>query len=315
MKLNEWVDDNGNKITLSNAISSSSKGSSGNSSAPAAMANKEKLAELFKYIKNNKTPYTTNIEIVRQQDNYFRFVITRKPIGVKEHDIEFTIRHYTDDSWGLEVWRITDNFINDIVWANKGNGWESLLKALNINRLKDYINVPTSGTPIYSKLTEWLDSKGNKINIGSSQSATKANKPTSYKEKFEKLLDYHIKHSPATVKKTEIVKITDTTFSCKIYEEKSGSWNIGIITAINKETEQWVFNVWTDDNKLIADEEGSGWEDLVRALGFYLNTPNANTKEYEDLVTFKECLDNESRKTNFDSSFAEDFKLYENLWN
>lgn len=301
MKLNEWIDDSGNKITLSNVISSSSKGSSGNSSAPATKTNKEKLAELFKYIENNKTPYTTNIEIVRQQDNYFRFVVTRKPIGVKEHDIELTIRHYADGSWGLEVWKITDNFINDFVWADKGNGWENLLNALNTEKLKDYINVPAPGTTIYDKLTEWLDSKGNKINIGSSQSVTKANKPINYKKRFEKLLDYHVKHSPGTVK-IEIKKITNSGFH---YKERFINNKVDFETEIFvwiDSNGHWMFQL-LQDGGIDLDEEGDDWKDFIRIVGRVLNTPYANTPEYNSLLTEQVNI-----------SFAEDFKLYENLW-
>jgi hypothetical protein len=55
------------------------------------------------------------------------------------------------------------------------------------------------------------------------------------------------------------------------------------------------------DSKQIKEKHGKGWDKFVWEISFYLNLPEVTTDpEYQDLLE--------------SSSIAEDFRLYENLW-
>jgi hypothetical protein len=66
--------------------------------------------------------------------------------------------------------------------------------------------------------------------------------------------------------------------------------------AISKLTDDWAFQYWID-GKYDSGEQGEGYEDLIRALGFYLNTPSVGTPEYDNLLVEWVVMKNNSSNT------------------
>lgn len=153
------------------------------------------------------------------------------------------------------------------------------------------------------RLYEWTYDNGN-----TKSSTTKASSPANdknYKNRFTKLLDYVKAHSKAERK--EIKQINNNGFHySEHHNEKGYEWDTDILAATSKFTYDWAIQYWID-GKYDSGEQGKGYEDLVRALSFYINTPSVGTPEYNNLLK-------ESVETQESSSMAEDFELYENLW-
>jgi len=180
-----------------------------------------------------------------------------------------------------------------------GMGWTELLKTL-----RAYITVPVVSTPEYkSLLTEWVDSKGNKISKVSQPASSSSSTPSkTNKEKFTDLIDYMMKHKSSLVTKAEIIRLDDGGFT---YKEQWHSPSAGqdyiltLLVGYSRFNSSWRYELYMDTS-LIKEAQGSGWEDLLEELEKYFHVPKACMKEYKDLC---ESL-----------SIADDFKLYENLW-
>lgn len=141
------------------------------------------------------------------------------------------------------------------------------------------------------RLREWRYMNAASGNIASA---------TGYKKRFEKLIKYHIDHASSELERIIRKDIKEDSFHLtEHYNTNKGEFDRDIIVSIDK-TGSWGFSVFLD-GKETDQRTGKSWEDLVRELSFYLNTPNAETPEYDDILT-------ES------FSIADDFKLYDFLW-
>lgn len=144
------------------------------------------------------------------------------------------------------------------------------------------------------RLWEWQQM--NKTNNSSTTSST------GYKNRFKKLIDYAQAHTAPVVTKTEVVKLDNYSFEYKEYFEKNGvKWVSSIEANTSRFDDKWAIKHFIDDN-FNSSKVGEGYEDLIRALGFYMNTPNYGTPEYDNLLV--ESL----------TETAEDFKTYETMW-
>lgn len=144
------------------------------------------------------------------------------------------------------------------------------------------------------QLWEWKQM--NKTNNSSTTSST------GYKNRFKKLIDYAQAHTTPIVTKTEVVKLDNYSFEYKEYFEKNGTeWTSSVIVNTSRFDNKWAIKHFIDDN-FNSSKAGEGYEDLIRALGFYMNTPNYGTPEYDNLLV--ESL----------TETAEDFKTYETMW-
>lgn len=144
------------------------------------------------------------------------------------------------------------------------------------------------------RLWEWQQM--NKTNNSSTTSST------GYKNRFKKLIDYAQAHTAPVVTKTEVVKLENYSFEYKEYFEKNGvKWVSSIEANTSRFDNKWAIKHFIDDN-FNSSKVGEGYEDLIRAIGFYMNTPNYGTPEYDNLLveSFTET--------------AEDFKTYETMW-
>lgn len=151
------------------------------------------------------------------------------------------------------------------------------------------------------RLYEWkvMTNSQNASNTNISSSGQAA--VNTYKNRFTKLIDYAKAHKSSTAVRTEAKKITSNSFHYMEHHNANGSeWDIDISVAISRFNGTWALNYYID-GVLDSDEDGTGYEDLIRALSFYMNTPNHGTPEYNDLLV-------ESMST------IEDFKTYESLW-
>jgi hypothetical protein len=137
----------------------------------------------------------------------------------------------------------------------------------------------------------------NKTNNSSTSSST------GYKNRFKKLIDYAQAHTAPIVTKTEVVQLDNYYFKYKEYFETEDGieWVSSIEASTSRFDNKWSIRVKTDE-MLRATKSGEGYEDLIRALGFYMNTPNYGTPEYDNLLV--ESL----------TETAEDFKTYETMW-
>lgn len=145
------------------------------------------------------------------------------------------------------------------------------------------------------RLYEWKQM--NKTNNSSTSSST------GYKNRFKKLIDYAQAHTAPVVTKTEVVKLDNYSFEYKEYFETDDGvkWVSSIEANTSRFDDKWSIRYKTDEI-LRATKSGEGYEDLIRALGFYMNAPNYGTPEYDNLLV--ESL----------TETAEDFKTYETMW-
>ena len=131
----------------------------------------------------------------------------------------------------------------------------------------------------------------------------------SYKEKFEKLLDYHKKHKAYFITRSEIKYIRDDGFHYMDHVKHGGEefyHDVIVYLNINKINNQadWTVSVFKDGSHVVAKSHyGTGFEDLVNSLRDSLVIPPRGSSAYEELL---ESVNN---------SFADDFKEYEKLWN
>lgn len=139
---------------------------------------------------------------------------------------------------------------------------------------------------------------------------TKPPAPTakgSYKEKFEKLLDYHKNHKAYFVTRSEIKYIRDDGFHYMDHVKHAGEeFDYDVVVKVLKTdplTKQpfWNISVFKNGDSMIDRcHYGTGYEDLVNSLRDSLVIPPRGSSDYESLLESK--------------TFAADFKLYENLW-
>lgn len=130
----------------------------------------------------------------------------------------------------------------------------------------------------------------------------------SYKEKFEKLLDYHKKHKAYFVDRSEIKYIREDGFHYMDHVKHAGEefdHDVIVNLNINKINNQadWTISVFKNGSHVVAKSHyGTGYEDLVNSLRDSLAIPPRGSSAYDELV---ESVNN----------FADDFKTYETLWN
>jgi hypothetical protein len=155
-------------------------------------------------------------------------------------------------------------------------------------------------------LYEWVDSKGNKSQHKTTSSRStpvgKAPGTQSFKERFLKLLTYHMMHRNKMVVSYKVKTLTDDSF-LYIEEFKNPAtgeeWEVEYSVYIGGLTEAWRLIV-RKNGRYPDDLRGTGWVNLLRELRPYMSIPTTGTPEYNKLLK--------------ETSIAEEFKEYENLW-
>jgi hypothetical protein len=156
------------------------------------------------------------------------------------------------------------------------------------------------------RLHEWKDSTGKKVNTPSTSSASTPASTTSSKtnkEKFKELTDYMSNHKSPLARKTEVTRLDDGGFT---YEETWYSsalkrdFVLSVLVDYSRFNSSWGYKLYMDTN-LIKEAKGSGWEALLEGLEKHFYVPKTGSPEHKSL-------------TESFSSFADEFKLYENLF-
>lgn len=148
------------------------------------------------------------------------------------------------------------------------------------------------------RLHEWVAM--NKTNTTSNNSSTQSN---SYKNRFKKLVSYTQTHAVPMLDKSEVELLDTHALHYKQYFKGSGgvNWTSALIINISRFDTKWTIKYFIDDD-FKDSRTGNDYDNLIRALSFYLNLPNPGTSDYDDLLV--ESINN----------ITEEFKDYENLW-
>lgn len=305
MRLKEFIDKNGNQVKISKTTSTVSKTSS--------EGFKKRFEKLLDYATKHRYSKINKVEVTK---------LTEDSLEFEEHYDGGAIVDYkiyigpATEAWHIEAFTTILNAkdrekVDDVV----GTGWVELLKTL-----RNYMMVPVTTTPEYKDLVfedskenflkEFVDSKGNKVVLNKTSSSASQAAPTvsstkgGYWERFNKLLFYHVNHKSPAVDKVIRTKVSKDGFH---YTEhvRAGTTGFDKDVVVNIDlaaTENWKFQTYIDGKPHIGGA-GYGYVNLIKELRKYLNLPVAGTPEYTKLLT-----------ESLDSSFAEDFQVYENLW-
>lgn len=278
----EWVDTKGNKVTLPNDNTSSTA----TSSKPASKGNKEKFQELVAYMEKYKVAYTTTTVVAALDEGQLIYKICRRPPGLKEYEITLEITYSrSNDSWQFELYR-NGSYVDD----SYGKGWEDLLLSLRGTEFGTYANIPKPGSKEYDSLLEWVDSSGNKVTSPSNNSSSQNTSPAApidpkdQTERYKKLLA----KIDSEKKYTYQVKELSNRVLTFIIDLDFKRQYIRIIYSPSKES--YLVQIVGDH-----DVRCDAWKTVLQIL--------------VSIGVIKDTSES------LDISYADDFKLYENLWN
>lgn len=152
-------------------------------------------------------------------------------------------------------------------------------------------------------LIEWIDKQGNTINFNNT-TAPNSSKTFDYSDKFKAMLNYHINHNSSLVVDYKIELIDSDRFHYKeTVNDSNTTVDKDVVGVIDKNGNWLVVVLLNGEVKQHLKGIESGIKDLIESLAkanvFFF--PPVNSKEYQDLIT--EAF-----------SIADEFKLYENLW-
>ena len=205
----------------------------------------------------------------------------------------------------VSVDKNTDTFFLSVfvdgkeVLSTQCNGYETLVEILD----DDYMYLTYKGTAdfdelISESLNEWkyINPPAQQAQAAASHPATKTNK-----EKFKELTDYMIKNKSSNVNKAEVVRLDDGGFTYKEYRKSPSGQDVTftLLVGYSRFGPQWKYALYMDTN-LEDEKSGNGFNYLLFELYKYFKVPNPGSPEHESICE--------------SASFAEDFKLYENLW-
>lgn len=153
-------------------------------------------------------------------------------------------------------------------------------------------------------LTEWVLAN----NIKPTSKTTKSSS-LSYEEKFEKILEHHIEFVTTHPSHVELSNHTIKSLfersdaaGFHYQEHVSGNgteWDNDLVVIYGKLTGEWIVKEFKDGSQAYT-KEGKGFNELLDELGeWHLMLPRPTSTEYHELR---------------ESTFADDFKLYETLF-
>ena len=298
-ELLEFVDKNGNKVTLPKKTSTNNS-----SSAPANKSNKEKFEELIKYIEYYQVPYIKKTETVYVNGSGFKYNIIRKTPGVTEYTITLELTYGTS-AWEFTVYR--NGYYQDDA---TGKGWEALLKALRDSEFGTYAIIPKPGSKEYDSLCEsatlkeFVDKNGNKVNLPKNSTTVSKSSTNEPRDKFKALTDYMKANAGSKVAKAEVISLDNGGFIYREIRTRANGlqFTLQIEVSWSQFTSNWKYELYIDAT-FIEEQDGTGLKELIKHMFAYFNTPRPGSREHKEL-----CESTNS------SSIADDFKTYENLW-
>lgn len=257
MKLNEWKDSKGNKITSTTPSSNTVSKTSGASF-------KKRLNKLINYYGQH---LPANIDFITVN------LLTDDTLDFTEYTSERATIKYNiyigpmTEAWRLKIYK-SDKLTDDL----SGLEWVELLKTL-----RAYITIPVVQTPEYkSLLTEWLDSKGNKINGASSQPGRIPDQTYRYKRLLAQI------ESDGLFRKYKVNTLDESTLDITLGN--------GVEVQLVRQPHFPIYKLTIEGDSQYYDD----YEDILDAL------------IVEGIIGETDLCES--------ASFAEDFKTYENLW-
>ena len=293
MQLKEFIDKNGNQVKIpkvNNSSGASNKTSSGYLS---------RLRRLIDYHIANKD---------KDVDKILKCDVRNFGLDYEEHhkgqfeggyNKEVAIRISDTENWYFTV-----TLDNKLIANESGKGWDKLVYALTY-----HLSLPqwTQDPEYQDLLKEFVDAKGNKVNLNRTSSNALVTTKTN-KEKFEELVAYMDRYKDIYTTKTDAEWIKDTGFKYVMTRKSPGvkEYTITLELTYSRFNSSWQFETYRNYD-YVEDDAGQGWKELLKALsrsefGLYTTIPAYGSKEYDSLC-----------ESAF-SSIAEDFKIYENLW-
>lgn len=276
MKLNEWN------------LMSQPAGSTTNNSSSSGY--KKRFEKLIKYHIDHASSELERVTAKDIRDNYFR-LSEHYNTGLSEFDRDIIVS-YDKDSNTLMLRVFVDS---KEVYSTLCYSYEEFIEVASA-----YMYLPDSFTPEYNDLlTEWVAMK-NTSNSSSPPANSRSSKTN--KEKFSELVAYMQKHKDSSVIFTSVNGPNDTGFE---YEEQRAFTNgdeYNLSLEVECKSGNLFFIHLDMDGTRIATKSAVGWEDLLLKIKAHFHVPEMGSTEYQDLLESTE------------SSIAEDFKAYENLW-
>lgn len=298
--LKEFVDKNGNQVKIPRASSTAPKVSK--------TSMEYKFATLLYAMMKDKLPSVTDCKCENVSDTGFTYK-EKHSTNIGDYELVLEVS-YNNNSWKYDL------YIDDsLVETRQGDGMKELL-----NWLSSYFSVPRRNTKEYEELCEsaslqeFVDKNGNKVTLSKLSSKAQAVSNTSIKtnkEKFRELTNYMI-NNPASdigdkVINAEVTKIDNDGFTYReIHQLPANKYELTLVVNYSKNNPSdlpWQFTIYKNGrhlNTYVADP-GDGWEEFLEALQDNYNVPVHGSQKYKYIC--------EST-----SSIAEDFKLYESLW-
>ena len=181
-----------------------------------------------------------------------------------------------------EAWRIRTYINNDSTPVNdwSGMGWVELLK-----QLRYYITVPVTGTPEYQELlTEWLDKDGKTVHVNNSPAPSKTSSTSTRKIPDQ---TYRYKRLLAQIDADGFCKYTVNVLDSRTLNITLKN---GVAVKLERQEHSPVYVLTVGNNSESFDD----YEDVLDALII------------EGIIGDTDLCES--------ASFAEDFRLYESLW-
>lgn len=274
-------------------------GSQAQASKSSAGSYKKRFEKLIKYHIDHASSELERIVRKDIRDTYFHLGEHYND-GKEEFDRDIVVSYdKNSDTFFLRIF-IDGKQVDDIL----RKGYEAFVKAIEA-----YMYLPDSGTEEYDDLlVEWVAMKNTSTGSSSPTSgSSQASKKTS-RERFKELTDYMIAHVNSfkhkKVSKAEVVRLDDSGFTYK--ERASMNGEDFILTLLvygnkyNPSSTAWKYELYID-TELIKEDKGTSMKELLKGLSGNFKVPKIGEPEYDSIC---ESV----------SSMADDFKLYENLW-
>lgn len=266
-------------------------GTSGQVTSGSSSGYKKRFLKLLTYHVTHRNKMVVSYKVKTLTDDSFLYIEEFKnPATGEEWEVEYSVYiGGLTEAWRLIV-RKNGRYPDDL----RGTGWVNLLR-----ELRPYMSIPTTGTPEYKELL--TESFSSELKEWKYINPPKPASSKTNKEKFTELIDYMMKRKSSLVTKTEAVRIDDGGFTYKEYYKSSISqdYTLTLLVGHSRFNSSWKYELYMDTN-LIKEVQGSGWEELLEELEKYFHVPKAGSPEYKKLCE--------------STSIADDFKLYENLW-
>ena len=288
MKLNEWKDSNGNKITSGPVVSNQTSSGSSNTGY------KKRFEKLLDYHIKHRSKTVDEFKVIFVSEDSFHY--REHHTSPKDATIEVVayIGELTE-AWRLQIFG-DGNKLDDL----SGTDWVNLIK-----ELRAYLNLPTTGTPEYKNLlTEWLDKTGKKVSLNPPAVKTSSGSTKTNKEKFTSLLYYMKKNKSITTDNAEAVRLDDSGFTYKEHRKSATGkdFTLTLLVGFGRGPyyDHWEYELYKDE-KLLEKNSGTGFESFLWNISAYFNTPKVGSPEHQKLC---EWVDSKGNKVSTTSSTA-----------